>query len=492
MSRARSTSPSGFPTANASPRGWACSSSSDSFAVPWAPCAVQSMISRRELTTRESSAAPTRRCGRCLSWAAHSPGWIATGALRLSSRHSPLRRDWTTSRCRRTSAVSAASSAFSCAVGGTRTPRRVASRSTSCGASGERGSLSLHVGRYAYLQSHRSEYRAACRTAEEALRLAVEVSDAYHYMACQFHRAWALLHLGEWGETAPSPPRRARDGGAQRPSTSGRGHSVSRQRGCARTWVILQGLVRSASGSGGPARRSSWRASSAPSSSGSPSLDRGGTRRPCAHSRKSPARREGPVGLDGLDSQHADAAGTRPVLARAPAVRARTGTDAGALSARRRPRRAHVPRTRSSRARRGRSRRGRSRHGRARGVAGAPRARRIRGAAGRVESLRHSRARRGGARSTVEGRGLLGPRRRGARSTGDPPEGRRGSASILPRPTSRRGHAPEREADGPHCAAREGLDPRPCRSALQLVTPPSASSSSVPGAPELSGQAPAA
>ena len=65
---------------------------------------------------------------------------------------------------------------------------------------GERRHLSLHVGRYAHLQSHRSEYRAACRTAEEGLRLAVEVSDAYHYMAAQFHRAWALLHLGEWGE----------------------------------------------------------------------------------------------------------------------------------------------------------------------------------------------------------------------------------------------------------------------------------------------------
>jgi DNA-binding winged helix-turn-helix (wHTH) protein/tetratricopeptide (TPR) repeat protein len=65
---------------------------------------------------------------------------------------------------------------------------------------GDRRHLSLHVGRYAYLQSHRSEYRAACRTAEEGLQLAAEVSDAYHYMTSQFHRAWALLHLGEWGE----------------------------------------------------------------------------------------------------------------------------------------------------------------------------------------------------------------------------------------------------------------------------------------------------
>jgi tetratricopeptide (TPR) repeat protein len=65
---------------------------------------------------------------------------------------------------------------------------------------GERRHLSLHAGRYALLQSHRSEYRAACRTAEQGLRLAVEVRDAYHYMTAQFHRAWALLHLGQWGE----------------------------------------------------------------------------------------------------------------------------------------------------------------------------------------------------------------------------------------------------------------------------------------------------
>src|SRR5262249_23087842 len=39
--------------------------------------------------------------------------------------------------------------------------------------------LSLHVSHYAYLQSHRSEYRAAARTAEEGLRLALEAGDAY-------------------------------------------------------------------------------------------------------------------------------------------------------------------------------------------------------------------------------------------------------------------------------------------------------------------------
>jgi DNA-binding winged helix-turn-helix (wHTH) protein/tetratricopeptide (TPR) repeat protein len=65
---------------------------------------------------------------------------------------------------------------------------------------GERRLLSLHVGRYAHLRSYQAQYRAACRTAEEGLRLALEVSDAYLYMMCQFHRAWALLHLGDWRE----------------------------------------------------------------------------------------------------------------------------------------------------------------------------------------------------------------------------------------------------------------------------------------------------
>ena len=65
---------------------------------------------------------------------------------------------------------------------------------------GERELLSLHLARYAHLRSYQADYRAACRFAEEGLGLAREVSDAYHYMTCQFHRGWALLHLGEWRE----------------------------------------------------------------------------------------------------------------------------------------------------------------------------------------------------------------------------------------------------------------------------------------------------
>jgi DNA-binding winged helix-turn-helix (wHTH) protein/tetratricopeptide (TPR) repeat protein len=64
----------------------------------------------------------------------------------------------------------------------------------------DRALLSLHVVRFAYLQCLRSEYEGAVRTAEEGQRLALEVSDAFDYLLCHFFSAWALLHLGRWGE----------------------------------------------------------------------------------------------------------------------------------------------------------------------------------------------------------------------------------------------------------------------------------------------------
>src|SRR5262249_49069908 len=60
----------------------------------------------------------------------------------------------------------------------------------------------------AYHRCHRSEYRAACEAAAEGVQLGVEVGDAYYYMSCQFFQAWALLHLGAWGEAL----RLTRDG----------------------------------------------------------------------------------------------------------------------------------------------------------------------------------------------------------------------------------------------------------------------------------------
>jgi len=65
---------------------------------------------------------------------------------------------------------------------------------------GEHTLLSLHVGRYCYYQCLRSDYRGACRTAEEGSQLALEAGDAFEYLYCQLYQAWALLHLGQWGD----------------------------------------------------------------------------------------------------------------------------------------------------------------------------------------------------------------------------------------------------------------------------------------------------
>jgi len=65
---------------------------------------------------------------------------------------------------------------------------------------GDRYALNLHVSRCAYLLCHRSEYQAAFDLAAEGLQLSVEFHDPFHYMSCQFHRGWALLHQGKLGQ----------------------------------------------------------------------------------------------------------------------------------------------------------------------------------------------------------------------------------------------------------------------------------------------------
>jgi DNA-binding winged helix-turn-helix (wHTH) protein/tetratricopeptide (TPR) repeat protein len=65
---------------------------------------------------------------------------------------------------------------------------------------GDRFALNLHVARSAYLLCHRSQYEAACSMAREGLRLSMEFHDPFHYMSCQFHQGWALLHHGELGQ----------------------------------------------------------------------------------------------------------------------------------------------------------------------------------------------------------------------------------------------------------------------------------------------------
>jgi DNA-binding winged helix-turn-helix (wHTH) protein/tetratricopeptide (TPR) repeat protein len=64
---------------------------------------------------------------------------------------------------------------------------------------GNRDLLSLHVARSSYFECLRSRYRLAARMAEEGVAIAIEVGNAFEYMACQHYRASALLHLGEWG-----------------------------------------------------------------------------------------------------------------------------------------------------------------------------------------------------------------------------------------------------------------------------------------------------
>ncbi|MGH8568452.1 MAG: transcriptional regulator, partial [Gammaproteobacteria bacterium] len=50
------------------------------------------------------------------------------------------------------------------------------------------------------LECTSSNYQAACVAAEEGMQVAQGLGDAYMFMVCQGFRAWALLHVGAWGE----------------------------------------------------------------------------------------------------------------------------------------------------------------------------------------------------------------------------------------------------------------------------------------------------
>jgi DNA-binding winged helix-turn-helix (wHTH) protein/tetratricopeptide (TPR) repeat protein len=60
--------------------------------------------------------------------------------------------------------------------------------------------LGLHTMSCSFFQSYRSQEREACRSADEGLRIALETNDSFLYISCQYFKAWALLHLGEWGQ----------------------------------------------------------------------------------------------------------------------------------------------------------------------------------------------------------------------------------------------------------------------------------------------------
>lgn len=65
---------------------------------------------------------------------------------------------------------------------------------------GDRTFLVIHLRQNACFLFLRSEYAAASNTAQEGMRLALELGDAFEYMVCQFYHGLALLHRGRWGE----------------------------------------------------------------------------------------------------------------------------------------------------------------------------------------------------------------------------------------------------------------------------------------------------
>lgn len=57
-----------------------------------------------------------------------------------------------------------------------------------------------HTMSYAFFQSFRSHGLEACRAADEGIEIGLDTGDAFLYMSCLYFKAWALLHLGQWGE----------------------------------------------------------------------------------------------------------------------------------------------------------------------------------------------------------------------------------------------------------------------------------------------------
>jgi len=65
---------------------------------------------------------------------------------------------------------------------------------------GNKGLLSIHVGRHSYFQCLTSNYDEAIRTADHGIALAIEVGEFFDHAMTQFFKGWALLHSGRWDE----------------------------------------------------------------------------------------------------------------------------------------------------------------------------------------------------------------------------------------------------------------------------------------------------
>lgn len=61
------------------------------------------------------------------------------------------------------------------------------------------GLLALHYTRHSFFEMLSSNYRIACSTAEEGVRIAINRESLADYSIGHYYEAFALLHLGEWG-----------------------------------------------------------------------------------------------------------------------------------------------------------------------------------------------------------------------------------------------------------------------------------------------------
>jgi tetratricopeptide (TPR) repeat protein len=52
------------------------------------------------------------------------------------------------------------------------------------------------------LETYGSNYRIACATADEGVRVAESVGDGYPLIGIRYFKTWSLLHLGGWGQAA--------------------------------------------------------------------------------------------------------------------------------------------------------------------------------------------------------------------------------------------------------------------------------------------------
>jgi hypothetical protein len=76
--------------------------------------------------------------------------------------------------------------------------REVVAAREAARAADDRDYFGLHTMSCAFFYSYRSEAQEACRAADEGMEIGLETGDAFLYMSCQYFKAWALLHSGEW------------------------------------------------------------------------------------------------------------------------------------------------------------------------------------------------------------------------------------------------------------------------------------------------------